>query len=270
MIPAALLFITSFFFLFKINYFHYMLSQGFTQLFHAIFISVYIYASKWIYCRHWKIWWNMFAYHCCRLISGLFSHPSIFFIIYSTLVFSEVIITFKKSLFSHTFVTQVCFLFWRNELNSNNKNHHYFMMLFLLIMLINFLLQDNAIFFPLESLKEFNDLSYVLKLKQCILYIFSFSASKTVRAIVKLFSLKFFPIIFFWWKIYTFPVIFIYKWFNFCYSLWIFFSFFFLYSVLKTFVIFSLMGFIVAFLFFIQSEESLYDPPWLGFNFWHL
>ena len=32
---------------------------------------------------------------------------------------------------------------------------------------------------------------------------------------------------------------------------------------------FLLMGFIVAFLFFIQSGESVYDPPWLGFTLWH-
>ena len=34
--------------------------------------------------------------------------------------------------------------------------------------------------------------------------------------------LKIFPIIFFWWKIYSFPFIFIYKMFNLCYSVRIF------------------------------------------------
>ena len=30
-----------------------------------------------------------------------------------------------------------------------------------------------------------------------------------------------------------------------------------------------LIGFIVAFSFFIQSGESIYDPPWVRLNLWH-
>ena len=54
--------------------------------------------------------------------------------------------------------------------------------------------------------------------------------------------LKFFQIIFFWWKIFSFLFIFIYKWFIFCYS-FRFFPYFFMiqsdcWSVFKTFIIF--------------------------------
>ena len=41
MIPATVLLITSFF-LFKINYLHCVLSQGFTKVFHVIFTTLYI------------------------------------------------------------------------------------------------------------------------------------------------------------------------------------------------------------------------------------
>ena len=46
------------------------------------------------------------------------------------------------------------FLLQKNEGNSGNKNHRVTLTLLLLIMLIVFLLQDNAIFLHLESLKE--------------------------------------------------------------------------------------------------------------------
>ena len=62
-------------------------------------------------------------------------------------------------------------------------------------------------FFCLESLKDklvFHDLSYVLKHKQLSNYYIIF--------------LEFFPVIFFWWQIYSFPFILIYKRFKFCYS----------------------------------------------------
>ena len=67
----------------KINHFHCVLSLEFTKLSHTIFTSVHImlnfYASKWRYCRHWKTWWNMFAYFCCRwifrIIFTLFNYP---------------------------------------------------------------------------------------------------------------------------------------------------------------------------------------------------
>ena len=50
--------------------------------------------------------------------------------------------------------TQVCFLFYMNEDNSNNKNHQHVLTLFHLIMQIIFLLQDNLILLRLKSLKE--------------------------------------------------------------------------------------------------------------------
>ena len=73
---------------------------------------------------------------------------------------------------------------------------------------------------------------------------------------------------------YSFPVIiFIYKRFNFCYSFCIFFIFWWFNATVavywKHLLSFSLLGFIVAFLFFIQSGESIYNPPWFGFILWH-
>ena len=48
------------------------LQKTFKKLDHAIFTPAYImlvfYAFKWQYRRHWKYWWNMFAYFCCRSI----------------------------------------------------------------------------------------------------------------------------------------------------------------------------------------------------------
>ena len=62
--------------------------------------------------------------------------------------------------------------------------------------------------------------------------------------------------------------------FNICYYFQIAFYFFMIkrncYSVLKTFIIFLLIGFIAAFLSFLQSGESIYDPPCLKFILWHL
>ena len=61
----------------------------------------------------------------------------------------------------------------------------------------NFLLENNVILLYLESLKEklvFHDLSYVLKHKQDIFFLFL--AYKTLRAIVRLFSETFFQSIF--------------------------------------------------------------------------
>ena len=85
-------------------------------------------------------------------------------------------------------------------------------MLFLLIMLKNFLLQENAIvLLHLEALKEelvFHDLSYVLKHEQDIFFLFSIQNIKTNYYII---NLKFFPVIFLWWKICSFLFISIYK-----------------------------------------------------------
>ena len=72
MIHAALLLII-YFFLKKINCFHWVLSKRFTKRFPTIFTSLYImlisYASRWRYSRHWKAWWNIFTYFCCSWIS---------------------------------------------------------------------------------------------------------------------------------------------------------------------------------------------------------
>ena len=101
------------------------------------------------------------------------------------------------------------------------------------------------------------------------IYFFFFNIQNIKRNCYMIF-LKFFPIIFFLWKIYSFSLIFIYKRFNFRYSLQIFFYFFEIwrncYSKFKAFIIFF-MGEIYCcfFVFFIQSGESIYDPPWFGF-----
>ena len=72
MIPAASLLITSFFFFLELIFFIACSLRDLQNFFITIFSSVYVmliyYASKWWYCRHWKTWWNMLAYFCCRWI----------------------------------------------------------------------------------------------------------------------------------------------------------------------------------------------------------
>ena len=52
---------------------------------------------------------------------------------------------------------------------------------------------------------------------------FSFFSIQNTESNCYIIFLKFFAVVFFWWKLYSFPVIFIYKWFNFCCPLWSFF-----------------------------------------------
>ena len=96
------------------------------------------------------------------------------------------------------------------------------------------------------------------------------SRIKNIRSNCYTIFFKYFPIIFFWWKIYSFPVIFIYKRLNFVIlygSVFVFHTLMWPYSVLKALLkaSFLLIGFIVAFLFFIQSGVSIFDPPRFGF-----
>ena len=142
-------------------------------------------------------------------------------------------------------------------------------------MLIAFLLQDNGnVDFHLESLKENFLFSYFLKQKQDI-YIF-FIAYKILRAIFKLFFSNLFQSTFSDVKVisthlsyffYTeglnffiisrlFPIS---SWFKATIKVY-----------WKHWLSFLLMEFIVAFLFLIQSGESIYDPLRLGFILWHL
>ena len=60
MIPAALLLRTLLFFMLKwIIFITCFLENSQNFIFHS---------SKWRYCKHWKTWWNIFAYSCCRWI----------------------------------------------------------------------------------------------------------------------------------------------------------------------------------------------------------
>ena len=59
-----------------------------------------------------------------------------------------------------------------------------------------------------------------MKQKQDIFFLFF--TCKKLKTIVRLFFLKLFPIIFFWWKTYSSPFIFIDKRFNFCYYICMF------------------------------------------------
>ena len=74
---------------------------------------------------------------------------------------------------------------------------------------------------------------------------FFFFSMQIIKSNCYISFLNLFPIIFFWWKIYSFLFIFIYKRCNFCYSLWMFFL---LLNdltrsrVSKTFVIFFING----------------------------
>ena len=141
-------------------------------------------------------------------------------------------------------------------------------MLFLLIMLIIFLLRDNSIvvllalnpfdllfrFSPFGIIKRmivFHDLNYVLKHKHDVFFLFSM---QNINSNCYIIFRKFFPVMFFWLKIYSFSVIVIYKWFNFCYSLRIIFDFFMINSTVtayrKHLLSFVLVGFIVVFYFY--------------------
>ena len=123
------------------------------------------YASKIIYCRHWKTWWTMFPYFWCRWIFKIiFTTIKLFyytlkisinnnwcftrFLILTKLyilVSSEGITTLQKPLFLNTLLwDSIFFLFRKKTRNSDNKNHNDVQKLFLLIMLVVFWLQDNA------------------------------------------------------------------------------------------------------------------------------
>ena len=101
------------------------------------------------------------------------------------------------------------------------------------------------------------------------IYIFSFLPCKTLRAIVTLFFSKFFQSFFSDGKFIPCQLhlfikglifiilcrsLFISSWFNMTVT-----------AYWKQLLYFLLMGFIVVFLFFIQSGESTYDSPQLGF-----
>ena len=87
-------------------------------------------------------------------------------------------------------------------------------------------------------------MSYVLKQKQDMFFLF-FSI-QNIKSNCHIIFLNLFPIIIFWWKMYSLPVIFICNRFNTSYSLRIVFYFFKIscecYSVLKTFVIIFIDG----------------------------
>ena len=153
------------------------------------------------------------------------------------------------------------FLLQKNEGNSENKNYHDVWKLFLLIILIVFWLEDNAIFHHLELLKKWiilHNLSYVLKHKQDIFFLFL--AYKALKAIVTLFFPIFFQSSFSDEKFipsqfcYSLPIFFISSGFNPTVT-----------TYWKNLLSFLLKGFIVAFLFFIQLGESMFEPPWFGF-----
>ena len=113
-------------------------------------------------------------------------------------------------------------------------------------------------------------MSCFLKHKKDIFFLFHVQNIKSNCYII---FLNFFPTMFFWWKIYSFQFIFIYKWFNLCYSFSIFpISLWFEATVTAYWkdLSFLLIEFICAFLFFIQSGESIYDPLRFWFILWHL
>ena len=91
---------------------------------------------------------------------------------------------------------------------------------------------------------------------------FFFFSIQNIKSNCYVIFLKYFPIIFFRWKIFLFPVIFTSKRFNFVCSLWIFFYFFMIwrdcYSVLKTFVIFFIDEIYCCFFCFLSNQENLH------------
>ena len=135
-----------------------------------------------------------------------------------------------------------------------------------------FLMQNNASFLflcwsSLRKLFIFHRLSYTLKYKP-VIFPFIFHIKSNCR----IFTLKHFPIFYCWWVFYSNKVRFILKWFNIWNSYWVLFNCPIIYCscrrILKTFIIF-IFRFIVAFLCFVQSKESMYDPLRLNLS-WHL
>ena len=146
----------------------------------------------------------------------------------------------------------------------------------LLIIMIVILLQDNTIIFlHLKSLKKTTFFPrFEIYFETQAGYIFSFLTYKTLRTIVTLFFSNFFQSSFSDGKsipsqLYLFikGLIFVIlcgffsisSWFNVTVT-----------AYLKHLLSFLLMGFIVVFSFFIQSTESVYDPPRFGFILWYL
>ena len=76
------------------------------------------------------------------------------------------IMTYYFILFLHNLSSDRSFYFETNADNVNDKSHHQVLVLFLLAMQIVFLLQDNASFCHLRSLRKllyFGALNYALK-----------------------------------------------------------------------------------------------------------
>ena len=122
----------------------------FQKLVYTIFTSVHImlnfYASKWRYCGHWKTWWNMFAYFCCRRIFRIiFTSINLFYYTFKIWInniwcfisfcywFNSNILISSKRHFNVTkkiifhilfYAIQFFFLLQKNEGNLDNKNHH--------------------------------------------------------------------------------------------------------------------------------------------------
>ena len=95
--------------------------------------------------------------------------------------------------------------------------------------------------------------------------IYSFVAYK--RAIKSNYYIIFigvFPVIFFWWNIYSLPVISICKRFNFCYSLLICFYFF-----MKRRLLQQTENICYRFYWLDLFIESIYDSAWFRFILWH-
>ena len=99
-------------------------------------------------------------------------------------------------------------------------------------------------------------------------YLFFFNI-RNIRRNCQITFLKCFPIIYFWWIIYSIPTIFIDKWFNIWNSFWIPLNFFIISKTYWKHLWSVFLGFIVVFFFFIQSVESIYESPRLKFTLWH-
>ena len=95
-----------------------------------------------------------------------------------------------------------------------------------------------------------------------MVYLFYFII-QNIKSNCYLSFLNFFPIIFFWCKIYSFPVLFIYKRFTFYYSLRVFLAFFRIqrgcYSALRTFVLFFIDGIYYYFFVFLSNIIEIWS-----------
>ena len=147
-------------------------------------------------------------------------------------------------------------------------------MLFFLIMLLVFLQQDNCnfLFRHLESLWEFFFFIIWISFWNTWWIYFFFLNIQTIENNCWITFFESFPIFNFWWAIYSFHLqlfmnVLIFETLSGCDLIFSWIN-----TILAAYwkhLWLSFLGFIVAFFFFIQSWESMYEPPCLKSILWY-